>query len=212
MDWFGPFEFLALISFLAASFVSFSLIGSSPMNEKRKAWYRKLWHPFERMKPDPYTLMALLAFIVFDLALSGWGAWVTPIRYFDVNDTDESKELIAIWDGSKDFWKFATIIALHITTLFLIPIWMRMIFAWKKLVYALMVIAFQSVISLLLTIFGYLFYWPVGIGYSIYALFMLYFLWLNYVFWYGKYKGKISTTTQEVQESLLPINMNETLN
>jgi hypothetical protein len=186
MDWFGPFEFLALIIFLGSSLVAIALIGSSPFDEKRRAWYRNLWYTEQRRKPNSYTLMILVLLMAIDLGLTGWGAWVTPIRYENIDDSSEAQELVSIWDGRRKFWKYTVIMSLHIVTLFIIPLWMRMIFAWRSLRWSLVLIFFDFILAVLLTVFGYLFYWAIGLGYTFFLTIVTYLMIHNMILFTGE--------------------------
>jgi hypothetical protein len=173
---FGPFEFLSLFIFLGSSFIAFAMIGSSPYKDGPKKWYRELWYPSQSTKINPFTLLGILVLLCLDLGFTGWGAWVTPIQYTDVSNDSEAQELISVWNETRVFWKFVLIMSLHLASLFVMPLWVRTIFAWKSLKSAFALSVFQAILAALLTIFGYLYYWPVGIGYSVFFLIALYLM------------------------------------
>ena len=189
MDWFGPFEFLALLIFLGSSFVSIALIGRSPFNHNRREWYRSLWYPDERSKPTPITLMALLVICAIDLGLTGWGAWVTPIEYENVSEDSEAQELVSVWNSTRVFWKFVVIMSLHLAALFIIPLWCRTFFGWRKLKWALFLIGFEFMLAVLLTVFGYLFYWGIGLGYTFFLTIVIYLLIHNAILVSGSFES-----------------------
>jgi hypothetical protein len=175
MDFFGPFEILALFTLFACSFASFALGGRSVFDSNTEGdWYDNLVYSARKSKPSIIALNLIIAFGLIALALSGWGALVCPIDYLDISNSGEAQELISVWDVRRKFWPFVTVLSMHLVTLALIPLWIRFAYDWQRLDMTFTISFFMFILAVLQTVFGYIFYWLVGLGYTFYLATIIY--------------------------------------
>jgi tryptophan-rich sensory protein len=173
----SPYELLGLFAWFLFSAVAIYWTGSYTRNKKIVTDYNNLKTPF---RPPPWVFSFAWIVLYSLTAFNGFYVWQKVIEY-KANGADINMDIDREIGNDVTPWHYYTIIFLHASTWVLGPLWFYFFFVKKWFITSVFVILVYTKVAILLTVFGYLMDWVVGLLYTPLAVWMIFATSLNLI-------------------------------
>jgi tryptophan-rich sensory protein len=167
----SPYELLGLFAWFLFTSVPAFYVGNYMRRRKILADYYDIKSPYH---PPAWLISCGSVAMYFIMAFNGFFVWQKLVEY-KINGDTENEDIDGDIGNTVIYWQYISIMFLHASTWVLGPLWFEVFLRRKMYTISFVIILSYDIVSILLTVFGYLMDWRVGLMYTLNGL------WITFV-------------------------------